>query len=73
VSLSGCGDTRAAEVIWPDVQPGEYQVYAVVDVDGVVPEVTESNNLIRSTVRFYDQVLYAPLVTQGRATFAPVD
>ena len=73
VSSIGCGETNEVTVTWPDVKPGQYQVYALVDVNGFVEEENESNNLIRSTVSFYDQALYAPFVAQGMAIFNPVD
>ena len=45
VSLKGCGHTEMATVTWNNVPNGTYQVYVVVDENGLLPESDESNNI----------------------------
>lgn len=44
VSLKGCGYNTAVSVVWTDVPAGSYDLYVVVDDDGVIVETDEQNN-----------------------------
>src|SRR5690606_28565795 len=36
VTIAGCGEQQTVRLEWPDVDPGVYEVYVVVDGDGAV-------------------------------------
>lgn len=42
LALSGCGDVQTATVVWPDVAPGDYALYAVVST--TAQETNSGNN-----------------------------
>ena len=44
VSLRGCGDNQTVSVTWPNVAPGNHQVFVVVDPEGQIEESDETNN-----------------------------
>lgn len=62
VALAGCGAQQTVTLEWPDVAPGSYTVYAVVDGDGAVPETDEDNNTMSGRIHFAARRLQIPLV-----------
>ncbi|HXF61075.1 MAG TPA: CARDB domain-containing protein [Caldilineaceae bacterium] len=63
VQLAGCGERATAQVEWPDVAPGQYQVYVQVDGDNQVHEVDEGNNRTSGVVAFTRSQLFIPAVS----------
>jgi len=62
VTLSGCGDNTTATVQWPNVAPGEHQVYVSVDPDAGLGETNEQNNMRSQSVFFATDQLFLPIV-----------
>mgnify|MGYP005837903331 CR=1 FL=1 len=62
VRLQGCGTQTTVRIIWPDVAPGDYQVFVVVS--SAQTEASVANNRLSTQVRFVTQQLFLPS-TQG--------
>ncbi len=62
VSLSGCGDYRDLEILWPNVAPGNYTIYVVVDPDQTVAETNENNNTRSRAIFFANHRIFLPIV-----------
>ncbi len=62
VEMVGCGEQQAVTLEWPNVSPGTYDVFVVVDDDETVQETDETNNARSTTVRFAARRLQVPLV-----------
>lgn len=62
ITLAGCGEQQAVRLQWPDVAPGSYTLYVMVDAGKQVGETDEENNTLFATVRFVKHRLQVPLV-----------
>uniref|UniRef100_A0A540VHL5 CARDB domain-containing protein n=1 Tax=Litorilinea aerophila TaxID=1204385 RepID=A0A540VHL5_9CHLR len=62
VSLSGCGDYQDVEILWPNVAPGNYTIYVVVDPAQAVVETNENNNIRSRAIFFADHRIFLPIV-----------
>ena len=60
VALAGCGSTQVVQVQWPDVPPGEYDLY--VQVLPADSEDNAQNNVIGQRVFFVTHQTMLPLV-----------
>lgn len=65
VSIAGCGYSATAEVTWPNVPPGAYQIYVWVDPTNTLTERDDTNNLKSFPVLIADPSAYLPLITQA--------
>jgi hypothetical protein len=50
VVLPGCGYHQTVTIIWPDVDPGSYQLFVVADASHLAYETNEANNKIAINV-----------------------
>ncbi len=66
VSLSGCGDTVVAKQVWPDVEPGNYEIYVRVSAMGDTGDIDEANNIGPQYVFFANHRLYIPFFANHR-------
>jgi hypothetical protein len=65
VSLTGCGDTNTAQVVWTNVPEGIYTVYVQVEAaSGSLPEREEAkaNNILGQQVIVTDIHLFLPTI-----------
>ena len=58
ITLQGCGEQTEVRLAWPNVAPGEYEIF--VRVDGFAGEVNLNNNQASTTFRFSAQQLAIP-------------
>lgn len=63
-TLTGCGDRRTFEYIWPDVAPGEYEIFAVISPSIGITDVQSLNNRLSRPFFFATDLIYLPLVRQ---------
>lgn len=70
VSLSGCGETTTASVIWKNVAEKSYTVFVQIDPENLIAEGNqgEQNNLIQQTIFFATDSVYLPIISR---IFAP--
>ena len=54
VTLAGCGDSASVQVQWPNIEPGNYQVYVQVDPFG-------HNKIIDQRIGFATEQVFTPL------------
>lgn len=50
VMLPGCGYHQTVNISWPDVAPGDYQVFVVADASQQAHETNEANNVMSINV-----------------------
>lgn len=60
VQMRGCGATATASVVWPNVTPGIYPIYA--RVEPVSGEINTVNNTISSQYAFVSSLLNLPII-----------
>lgn len=58
----GCGSSRIYTYIWPNVQPGEYDIFAVVSPGAGVIDVKPANNRLQRKLIFATDLVYLPSV-----------
>lgn len=63
-ALAGCGDSRTFEYVWPNVAPGEYEIFAVTSPSAGITDVQSLNNRFSRRFFFATDVLHLPLVSQ---------
>ncbi len=59
-----CGGTAFAQVVWPNLLPGTYQVQVWVDPGGQIAESEESDNRVTWTILVPEYGIYLPLVAR---------
>ncbi len=62
VSVAGCGSSATATVNWPNVGPGTYRIYVVVDATSAIAETYEANNTQSFTVLVGTQRAFMPRI-----------
>lgn len=62
ITLAGCGEQQAVRLEWPNVAPGSYTIFAVVDPGKQVRETDEDNNSRSTMLRFAKHRVQVPLV-----------
>jgi hypothetical protein len=68
VALSGCGDQVEVAVVWPNVAPGQHQVFVAVDPSNTVTESDETNNIRIGGLFFATSQLHLPLIRRSLFT-----
>jgi hypothetical protein len=63
-TLAGCGATQVVTTVWPNVTPGDYQIFVHVDPDGRVRETSKSNNMASTAVNLATDQLMLPIVNK---------
>ena len=63
-TLAGCGATQVVTTVWPNVTPGDYQIFVHVDPDGRVRETSKSNNMASTAVNLVTDQLMLPIVNK---------
>ena len=61
-SVAGCGSSRTYTYIWPDVTPGEYDIFAVVSPGAGITDVKSSNNQLQRKLFFATDLAYLPTI-----------
>ena len=61
-SVAGCGSSRTYTYIWPDVTPGEYDIFAVVSPGAGIADVKSSNNQLQRKLFFATDLAYLPTI-----------
>jgi hypothetical protein len=58
--LTGCGETAAVSVVWPNVPAGRYTLYVRVDPADAIDETNENNNTLSRVLFTADEALFLP-------------
>ena len=61
-AMAGCGRSRIYTYIWPNVQPGDYDLFAVASPGAGVTDVKLSNNQLQRKLFFATDLVYLPSV-----------
>jgi hypothetical protein len=59
---AGCGSSRVYTYVWPNVQPGEYDIFAVVSPGAGVTDIKPANNQLQRKLFFATDLVYLPSV-----------
>jgi len=61
-AAAGCGSRRVYTYTWPNVQPGEYDIFAVVSPGVGVTDIKPANNQLQRKLFFATDLVYLPSV-----------
>jgi hypothetical protein len=62
--LGGCGSTREADVVWPDLAPGVHRMRIEVGASNSAVEPSKTNNVLTTTVVVGTNGVYLPLIAR---------